>query len=81
MQLPTKDDCSVSFRALPIIILCGIFGILPDIDHVAAFLSGVPKESDHRIWHPTIFIVCCIIVLCISAYYTGLYFRTVLRKR
>lgn len=81
MWLPSKNDCLVSFRTLSVVLLCGIVGILPDIDHIAAYFQGIPNGEDVRIWHPYIFIGVCIAIFCLSAYCAGLYIRTILRKK
>jgi hypothetical protein len=81
MWLPTKDNCTIFVRSLSVICLCGLVGILPDIDHVVAFFIGVPKEADHRIWHLPLLIGVGIVMLCLGAFSAGLYFGAVLKKK
>jgi hypothetical protein len=78
MRLPTKDNCTVLVKSLPLVCLCGLVGILLDIDHVAAYFQGIPQGADVRIWHIPILIGVGIVMLCLSALSGGLYIRTVL---
>ena len=81
MWLPSQNDCVIFMRSFLTFGLCGIFGILPDLDHIIAYSLGISNSSDVRIWHPTIFFVCCAIIFCYGAYLGGLYIRILLKKR
>jgi hypothetical protein len=81
MWLPNKTDCFTIIRAFPFICLCGIVGILPDIDHVVAHFNGVTANGDFRIWHPAIFIVVVVAMCIIGTLSTGLYIGSILRKK
>jgi hypothetical protein len=81
MWIPNKTDCFSIIRSLPFICLCGVLGILPDVDHIAAYSSGIPKDGDFRVWHPTVFLVVGIVMFIVGALSTGLYIRAILKKK
>jgi hypothetical protein len=58
-----------------------LVGVLPDLDHVVAYFIGIPTGSDVRIWHPYIFLVVGVAILCLGTFSAGLYFRTVLKGK
>jgi len=61
--------------------LCGLAGILVDIDHLAALVLWrywLPWVSEGRIFHTTLFIASCLAICGLGAHITRLYFRLIL---
>ncbi len=70
-----------SRRTLWIIGLCGLAGILVDIDHVIALFIWRyinPSISEGRIWHTPLFIISCISICYLVSRPRGLYTKLVL---
>jgi len=59
--------------------LCGIAGVLVDIDHPIAYY--LLPEASGRFLHTPILVICCLVLCALGAYLTGLYFRLVLTNR
>jgi len=68
-----------SWHPLLIFCLCGVFGILPDIDHAIQFES-IPKETSARFLHGPILIIISTIILYLLAYIVKLYWESLLTK-
>lgn len=67
--------------ALRLFGLCGLTGVLVDIDHIIAILlwkSFIPGITEGRIFHTSLFIVCCLAICYLGAYFARLYFKLVL---
>ena len=60
--------------------LCGLFGILPDVDHVIQALWA-PGAATGRILHLPMFIMSGTLMFCILTYLTGLHIKLVLERR
>ena len=60
-----------------VILLCGLVGILVDLDHFIAHYWLT--ELDARFFHTPLLIVSCVILGSCSAYIAGLYLRMVLK--
>jgi len=70
-------------RTLRIICLCGICGVLLDIDHIIAFLYYYPLPTEHlnlRIFHTPVLIITCLAILGTCAYLGRLYIKLVLKR-
>ncbi len=65
-------------RSVPlwVILLCGILGVLVDIDHPIAHYF-IPEWSGRFLHTPLLIISCCMFI-GISTYCAGLYIRLVL---
>ncbi len=59
--------------------LCGIAGLLVDIDHPIAYY--LLQEASGRFLHTPILIVGGIVLCCLGTYLAGLFIRLVLRKK
>lgn len=71
-------------RALLTFGLCGIVGVLVDIDHLIYYTVTYYKlqaQITGRFLHTPIFIVVGSAIIGICAYIGGLYIKSVLRKR
>jgi len=67
--------------ALRIFGLCGLAGVLVDLDHVISLLAWRyidPKVSEGRIWHTPLLILSCIAICYLGAHIRGLYPKLVL---
>lgn len=67
--------------ALLIFGLCGIVGVLVDVDHALALIlwrTVAPGIVEGRIWHTPVFILACIGICCLVSHITGLYPKLVL---
>lgn len=61
-------------RTLCIIGLCGLAGILVDLDHAIALLIWRyinPSLAEGRIWHTPLFIISCIGICCLAPHIRG----------
>ena len=70
-------------RTLRIICLCGLAGILLDIDHIIAFIYYYPLPTENlnlRIFHTPVIVIVSVIILSTCAYLAGLYIKLVLRR-
>ena len=68
-------DIQVVGVPLLAILLCGLAGILIDVDHPIAYLS---KRANHRFLHAPIGIACGIVLLGIVAFVGRLFYLLVL---
>lgn len=67
-------------RGVPlwIICVCGLAGILVDIDHPITYLVG---SRNTQALHLPLAIVCCLVLCGVGAYCGGLYLRLVLTRK
>lgn len=74
-----RDVCYGRHRALFTFILCGIVGVLVDIDHIPALLFELIRHRPFpgRILHPLFLLIGCIG----CAYFGGLLYRYFLKYR
>lgn len=61
--------------------LCGLCGILPDIDHAIAAQIGIPRDSLARLVHFPIFVVVSCLIIYLCTLLGGLYVKLVLMRR
>lgn len=85
MEFPYKRSPKVFKRSLFTFCLCGLFGILPDLDHpIASTVFGIPLDEPttaFRFFHLPVFIISSTLILIMCAYLGGLAIRLVLKKR
>ncbi len=80
MRLLNRNN-SVKVRgALYVSIMCGVAGVLPDIDHVISYWIH-PLSESRRIYHDAILVVCCIVLCSLIAYCGGLYIKHSLKGK
>ena len=60
--------------------LCGLFGILPDIDHIIQ-IGDIPREASSRFIHFPVLIITSTIILWMVAYYIRLLWESFLSRR
>lgn len=65
--------------SLHVFWLCGVAGVLVDIDHPIAYY--LLQEASRRFLHTPILIVSCIVLCCLGTYLGGLFVKLVLRKK
>ena len=72
------DLLHINLHGVPlwVILLCGVVGILVDIDHLIAYYL-VPKWSERFLHTPLLIISCAVLCGC-GAYLGGLLVRLVL---
>ena len=61
--------------------LCGIAGVLVDVDHALSLVlwrTVAPTIIEGRIWHTPLLILACIGICCLVSHYTGLHAKLVL---
>lgn len=59
--------------------ICGVFGILPDIDH-AIKIDHLPKEATARFLHTPVLVIVSTIIIYLLAYITRLLWESFLTK-
>jgi len=67
--------------ALRIVGICGIVGVLVDLDHAIALLLWRywnPAVTEGRIWHTPLFIAACVGICCLGTRIGRLHHRFVL---
>jgi hypothetical protein len=70
-----------SFRtSLFVFCLCGVFGVLPDIDHVIQ-IGDIPRETSSRFIHFPVLVITCTFVLYFMSYVGRLYWSRFLRRK
>jgi hypothetical protein len=60
--------------------VCGVVGVLVDIDHLIAYFLLLPRE-DWRFLHTPLLIVSCIMLCGLSAYCGRLYCKHILKDK
>lgn len=79
-NLPMGDSMEKR-TALYIFGICGLVGILVDLDHFIALLSWWyinPKVAEGRIWHTPLFILSCLGICYLVSHIPRLHGRLVL---
>ena len=66
-------------NALLAFVICGIAGVLVDVDHVISYYF-VPEWGGHFL-HPPLFVASCVVLVGLSAYLGGLLLRQILKRR
>jgi hypothetical protein len=80
MWISNRTDNNKTRSAFYVGIMCGVIGILPDIDHVISFWIQ-PQSESRRIYHDPILFVCCLVLCSLIAYGGGLYIKYILRRK
>ena len=68
-------------RALFIFGLCGLVGVLVDVDHAIAIILWRhiwPEIVEGRIWHTPLLVIVSCLICYLGTYYRGLYPKLVL---
>lgn len=68
-------------RALCVIGLCGLIGVLVDVDHAISLLLWrylLPEITEGRILHTPLLIISCLVICGLGACRSGLYPKLVL---
>ncbi len=71
----------VRSRTFLVGVLGGLVGVLVDADHLVAYFIFHWSKFSGRFLHIPIFIVVCIVLICMVAYLARLYLVAVLRNR
>ena len=79
MRIRDTAHFKVHLTSLLAFWLCGVAGVLVDIDHPIAYY--LLPEASGRFLHTPILVICCLVLCALGAYLTGLYFRLVLTSR
>ena len=69
--------CMATRSPLYIIGICGLAGVLVDIDHIVKIIPQI-NYIQARIWHAPLFIISCLAICYMGSCVRGLYFKLVL---
>jgi len=81
MDIPPRRSHKILESPLFIFSLCGVCGILPDLDHAMAVQLCLDPQRAARFIHFPIFVVVGCIVCCLCALLGRLCIKLVLRRR
>jgi len=77
MWLQSILHCQVLGIPLWVILLCGVIGVLVDIDHIIAYYWV--RSLDGRFLHTPLLIISCVVLCGCCTYIGGLLLRMVLK--
>jgi membrane protein YqaA with SNARE-associated domain len=77
MRLSFNPNTLFGYVSFFIFGICGLAGVLVDLDHVAAYFL----QTDARFCHQALLIVAGLIFGGIVAYFIGFYLKYILKRR